>query len=95
MLPVQRLLALQPCQPTLPSSSSRDAPPPVEMWLILSATPAASTAATESPPPMMVVAPGGGRGAGERSEVGWWVSAVEAAAVNLDRWYLCTEHVEV
>jgi hypothetical protein len=41
----------------LPSSSSREAPPPVEMWLILSARPACSTAATESPPPMMVVAP--------------------------------------
>jgi hypothetical protein len=38
----------------LPSSSSRLAPPPVEMWLIFSATPTFSTAATESPPPMMV-----------------------------------------
>ena len=43
--------------PTLPSSNSRDAPPPVEMWLILSARPAFSTAATESPPPMMVMVP--------------------------------------
>mmetsp|Transcript_14423 Transcript_14423/g.36487 ORF Transcript_14423/g.36487 Transcript_14423/m.36487 type:complete len:206 (-) Transcript_14423:990-1607(-) len=42
---------------TLPSRSSRLAPPPVEMWLILLATPAFSTAATESPPPMMVVHP--------------------------------------
>ena len=42
---------------TLPSRSSRDAPPPVEMWLILSARPAFSTAATESPPPMMVIVP--------------------------------------
>ena len=42
---------------TLPSSSSREAPPPVEMWLILSARPAFSTAATESPPPMIVIAP--------------------------------------
>ncbi len=42
---------------TLPSRSSRDAPPPVEMWLILSARPAFSTAATESPPPMMVMVP--------------------------------------
>lgn len=42
---------------TLPSSSSREAPPPVEMWLILSARPAFSTAATESPPPMIVMAP--------------------------------------
>mmetsp|Transcript_37937 Transcript_37937/g.74115 ORF Transcript_37937/g.74115 Transcript_37937/m.74115 type:complete len:235 (+) Transcript_37937:678-1382(+) len=42
---------------TLPSRSSREAPPPVEMWDILSARPACSTAATESPPPMMVMAP--------------------------------------
>mmetsp|Transcript_22581 Transcript_22581/g.35318 ORF Transcript_22581/g.35318 Transcript_22581/m.35318 type:complete len:228 (-) Transcript_22581:747-1430(-) len=42
---------------TLPSRSSREAPPPVEMWDIFSARPAFSTAATESPPPMMVVAP--------------------------------------
>lgn len=42
---------------TLPSRSSREAPPPVEMWLILSARPAFSTAATESPPPMMVMVP--------------------------------------
>src|ERR1700691_5410642 len=41
----------------LPSKNSRDAPPPVEMWVILSATPAAWTAATESPPPTMEVAP--------------------------------------
>ncbi len=40
---------------TLPSSSSSEAPPPVEMWLILSARPAFSTAATLSPPPMMVM----------------------------------------
>lgn len=42
---------------TLPSKSSREAPPPVEMWLIFSARPAFSTAATESPPPIMVVQP--------------------------------------
>lgn len=42
---------------TLPSNSSRLAPPPVEIWVILSARPTFSTAATESPPPMMVVAP--------------------------------------
>jgi hypothetical protein len=59
---------------TLPSRSSREAPPPVEMWLILSARPAASTAATESPPPMMVVAPAG-RGVREAAECsgGWGV----------------------
>mmetsp|Transcript_22683 Transcript_22683/g.33824 ORF Transcript_22683/g.33824 Transcript_22683/m.33824 type:complete len:238 (+) Transcript_22683:237-950(+) len=52
-------LALRAATPgrTLPSRSSREAPPPVEMWDILSATFAFSTAATESPPPMMVVAP--------------------------------------
>mmetsp|Transcript_10101 Transcript_10101/g.19545 ORF Transcript_10101/g.19545 Transcript_10101/m.19545 type:complete len:287 (+) Transcript_10101:777-1637(+) len=42
---------------TRPSRSSREAPPPVEMWDILGPRPAASTAATESPPPMMVVVP--------------------------------------
>ena len=42
---------------TLPSSSSREAPPPVEMCDIFSATPAYSTADTESPPPMMVMHP--------------------------------------
>src|SRR3990172_3874241 len=42
---------------TFPSSNSRLAPPPVEMWLILSARPACSTAATDSPPPTTVVAP--------------------------------------
>ena len=41
----------------MPSSSSRLAPPPVEMWDILSARPAFSTAATESPPPMIVQQP--------------------------------------
>ena len=46
---------------TLPSRSSREAPPPVEMWLIFSAKPAFSTAATESPPPMMVIVPCRGR----------------------------------
>ena len=42
---------------TLPSNSSREAPPPVEMCDIWLATPAFSTADTESPPPMMVVHP--------------------------------------
>ena len=42
---------------TLPSSNSKLAPPPVEIWLIWSAKPTFSTAATESPPPIMVVAP--------------------------------------
>ena len=41
---------------SLPSRNSREAPPPVEMWLILSAKPSWFTAAAESPPPMMVVA---------------------------------------
>jgi hypothetical protein len=40
-----------------PSRSSREAPPPVEMWLMRCATPAFSTAHTESPPPMIVMAP--------------------------------------
>mmetsp|Transcript_19909 Transcript_19909/g.34327 ORF Transcript_19909/g.34327 Transcript_19909/m.34327 type:complete len:227 (+) Transcript_19909:273-953(+) len=44
---------------TLPSSSSREAPPPVEMWESLSATPACSAAATLSPPPTMVMQPWG------------------------------------
>merc|ERR1719261_364034 len=42
---------------TLPSRSSSEAPPPVEMCDILSARPAFSTAATESPPPMIVMQP--------------------------------------
>src|SRR5256714_3520636 len=42
---------------SFPSSSSREAPPPVEMKVILSARPACFTAVTESPPPMTVVAP--------------------------------------
>lgn len=41
----------------MPSSNSKLAPPPVDMWLITSATPTFSTAATESPPPMIVVTP--------------------------------------
>ncbi len=40
----------------LPSRNSREAPPPVEIWVILEATPDCWTAATESPPPTMVVA---------------------------------------
>jgi hypothetical protein len=39
-----------------PSSSSKNAPPPVEMCVIRSATPAWFTAATVSPPPTMEVA---------------------------------------
>ena len=42
---------------TLPSRSSNEAPPPVEMWDMSPALPDCSVAATESPPPMMVVAP--------------------------------------
>lgn len=42
---------------SLPSSNSKLAPPPVDMWLIDSATPTFSTAATESPPPIIVVTP--------------------------------------
>merc|ERR1719296_580019 len=42
---------------TFPSRSSREAPPPVEMWLISPARPDCSQAATESPPPIMVIAP--------------------------------------
>src|SRR5699024_11198276 len=41
---------------SLPSRNSREAPPPVEMWLILSPNPSWLTAAAESPPPIMVVA---------------------------------------
>mmetsp|Transcript_33380 Transcript_33380/g.68148 ORF Transcript_33380/g.68148 Transcript_33380/m.68148 type:complete len:265 (+) Transcript_33380:154-948(+) len=37
--------------------SSREAPPPVEMWDMSPARPDCSQAATESPPPMMVMAP--------------------------------------
>src|ERR1051326_28297 len=36
--------------------NSRDAPPPVEMWLILFANPDAFTASTDSPPPTTVMA---------------------------------------
>ena len=39
-----------------PSRNSREAPPPVEMWVILSAKPSCSQAAAESPPPTMVTA---------------------------------------
>mmetsp|Transcript_1913 Transcript_1913/g.4250 ORF Transcript_1913/g.4250 Transcript_1913/m.4250 type:complete len:202 (-) Transcript_1913:522-1127(-) len=42
---------------TLPSMSSSEAPPPVEMWDMSPALPLFSVAATESPPPMMVTAP--------------------------------------
>ena len=41
---------------TFPSRYSREAPPPVEMWLILSAKPSWIAAVAESPPPMIVVA---------------------------------------
>ena len=41
---------------TLPSNNSKDAPPPVEMWLIFSLKPICVTAAALSPPPMIVVA---------------------------------------
>src|SRR5512137_479111 len=39
-----------------PSSISRDAPPPVEIWVIWFASPAWLIAATESPPPIMEIA---------------------------------------
>ena len=41
---------------SLPSRNSREAPPPVEIWLILSPNPIWFTAAAESPPPIIVVA---------------------------------------
>ena len=41
---------------TLPSKYSKEAPPPVEMWLIFSAKPSFSIAATESPPPTILTA---------------------------------------
>src|SRR5699024_10208169 len=41
---------------SLPSRYSREAPPPVEMWVILSPRPICWTAAALSPPPMTVVA---------------------------------------
>ena len=42
---------------SLPSRSSSEAPPPVEMKVILSPKPNCFTAVTESPPPMIVTAP--------------------------------------
>ena len=39
---------------SFPSRNSREAPPPVEIWVILSARPRRCTAATLSPPPTMV-----------------------------------------
>ena len=42
---------------SLPSSISRLAPPPVEMWVSASAMPATYTAAAVSPPPAMVMQP--------------------------------------
>src|SRR5215468_2974638 len=36
-----------------PDKNSREAPPPVDMWLIFDSTPACTTAAAESPPPTM------------------------------------------
>ena len=41
---------------SLPSRYSREAPPPVEMWVILSPRPICCTAAALSPPPITVVA---------------------------------------
>jgi len=46
---------------TLPSSSSKEAPPPVDTWEMESVMPACSAAATESPPPTMVMQPLGVR----------------------------------
>mmetsp|Transcript_56191 Transcript_56191/g.62834 ORF Transcript_56191/g.62834 Transcript_56191/m.62834 type:complete len:290 (-) Transcript_56191:549-1418(-) len=42
---------------TFPSNNSREAPPPVEIWLISPARPDCIVAATESPPPMIVMQP--------------------------------------
>ncbi len=42
---------------SLPSMSSREAPPPVEMWVTRSQKPSCSMAAALSPPPMMDTAP--------------------------------------
>jgi len=39
-----------------PSRNSREAPPPVEMWVMELAKPSCSQAAAESPPPTMVTA---------------------------------------
>ena len=41
---------------SFPSKNSREAPPPVEIWVILSPNPSVLTAAAESPPPMIVIA---------------------------------------
>ncbi len=41
---------------TFPSRNSKEAPPPVEIWLILSARPLLLTALTESPPPIIETA---------------------------------------
>src|SRR3712207_5966322 len=40
---------------SLPSTSSSDAPPPVDTWLTRSVSPNCASAATESPPPTTVV----------------------------------------
>lgn len=58
LLRADQSLSLRQAMPgsTLPSNSSREAPPPVEMCVILSAKPSCCTAAALSPPPMMVVA---------------------------------------
>ena len=53
----------------LPSRNSREAPPPVEMWLILFCSPSCSMALALSPPPMTLLAPLLGRlgdGLGDR-----------------------------
>ncbi len=42
---------------TLPSKSSKLAPPPVDTWLSLSETPNFSAAVAVSPPPTMTVDP--------------------------------------
>jgi len=42
---------------TLPSKSSKEAPPPVLIWLTFSVAPYNLTKLAESPPPIIVVAP--------------------------------------
>ena len=58
---IQRLLYYLSCRQAMPGSSrpsrnSREAPPPVEMWVIWEAKPSCSQAAALSPPPTMVTA---------------------------------------
>ena len=54
----------------LPSSSSSDAPPPVERWSTRSASPNCASAAAESPPPTTVVPGARGDRLGDRARAG-------------------------